>query len=72
MPLTIDNVRSESYPFSRFLYLVINKKPGEPLPTLEREFLRYILSEQGQEQVARDGYFPIREDMLLRQRRLVD
>ena len=72
VPLTIDNVRSESYPFSRFLYLVINKKPGEPLPTLEREFLRYILSEQGQEQVSRDGYFPIREDMLLRQRRLVD
>ena len=72
VPLTIDNVRSESYPFSRFLYLVINKKPGEPLPTLEKEFLRYILSEQGQEQVSRDGYFPIREDMLLRQRRLVD
>ena len=52
-------------------YLVINKKPGEPLPTLEREFLRYILSKEGQRQVLRDGYFPIREDVLVRQRRLL-
>ncbi|MEE3058437.1 MAG: phosphate ABC transporter substrate-binding protein, partial [Pseudomonadota bacterium] len=62
----------ETYPFARFLYLVINKKPGEPLPTLEREFLRYILSQEGQQQVLRDGYFPIREDVLVRQRRLLD
>ncbi|MAF58949.1 MAG: hypothetical protein CMK03_13745, partial [Ponticaulis sp.] len=61
-----------TYPFARFLYLVINKKPGEPLPTLEREFLRYILSKEGQQQVVRDGYFPIREDVLVRQRRLLD
>ncbi|GGW80576.1 PstS family phosphate ABC transporter substrate-binding protein [Alteromonas halophila] len=72
IPLTMDTVRDESYPFSRFLYLVINKKPGEPLPTLEREFLRFVLSKQGQQQVRRDGYFPVREDVLLRQRRLLD
>lgn len=72
IPLSIETVRNETYPFSRFLYLVINKKPGEPLPTLEREFLRYILSKEGQRQVVRDGYFPIREDVLVRQRRLLD
>lgn len=72
IPLSIETVRNESYPFARFLYLVINKKPGEPLPTLEREFLRFILSKEGQAQVIRDGYFPIREDVLLRQRRLLD
>ncbi|WP_235207790.1 MULTISPECIES: PstS family phosphate ABC transporter substrate-binding protein [unclassified Alteromonas] len=71
IPLSIDTVRDETYPFARFLYLVVNKKPGEPLPTLEREFIRYILSQQGQNQVVRDGYFPIREDVLLRQRRLL-
>lgn len=72
IPLTIDTVRNETYPFARFLYLVINKKPGEPLPTLEREFLRFILSKEGQQQVVRDGYFPIREDVLMRQRRLIN
>ena len=30
------------------------------------------LSKQGQVQVQRDGYFPVREDVLLRQRRLLD
>ena len=72
IPLTSDTVRNETYPFSRFLYLVINKAPGKPLPVLEREFLRFILSRQGQQQVARDGYFPVRDDVLLRQRRLID
>ncbi len=72
IPLTMKTVRDETYPYARYLYLVINKAPNQPLPTLEREFLRYILSRQGQQQVQRDGYFPVREDVLLRQRRLLD
>ena len=71
IPLTLDTVRNETYPYARFLYLVINKAPGEPLPKLEREFLRFILSKQGQQQVQKDGYFPVRDDVLLRQRRLI-
>ena len=71
VPLTSETVQNETYPFSRFLYLVVNKAPGEPLPKLESEFLRYVLSQRGQQQVARDGYFPIREDMLNRQMRVV-
>ncbi|GGF68907.1 PstS family phosphate ABC transporter substrate-binding protein [Alteromonas lipolytica] len=71
IPLTSETVQNESYPFSRFLYLVVNKAPGEPLPKLEREFLRYVLSARGQQQVERDGYFPIRQDMLKLQLRLV-
>ena len=72
IPLTTQTVRDETYPYARYLYLVVNKEPGKPLPTLEREFLRYVLSKQGQLQVQRDGYFPVREDVLLRQRRLLD
>ena len=45
IPLTIDSVREERYPFSRFLYIVVNKSPDEALPVLEREFLRFILSQ---------------------------
>lgn len=71
IPLTSATVQDETYPFSRFLYLVVNKAPGEPLPKLEREFLRYVLSSRGQMQVERDGYFPIRADMLNRQLRLL-
>ncbi|MBU3020993.1 PstS family phosphate ABC transporter substrate-binding protein [Aestuariibacter sp. A3R04] len=72
IPLTTETVRNETYPYTRYLYLVVNKAPGKPLPTLEREFIRYVLSRQGQEQVKRDGYFPVREDVLLRQLRMLD
>ena len=71
IPLTIDSVREERYPFSRFLYIVVNKSPDEALPVLEREFLRFILSQEGQRLVQRDGYFPIRDDMVSRQRKML-
>ena len=69
IPLNVETVREQQYPFTRFLYLVINKSPDEPLPTLVREFLTFVLSDTGQKLVARDGYFPIKETLLLRQRR---
>lgn len=72
IPLTTQSVRNEIYPYARYLYLVVNKAPGKPLPTLEREFIRYVLSKQGQEQVKRDGYFSVREDVLLRQVRMLE
>lgn len=48
-----------SYPFTRFLYVYVNKKPDSPLPPLEREFLKLVLSESGQEIVEKDGYVPL-------------
>ena len=47
------------YPLSRFLYIYVNKTPGKSLNPLTREFLRFILSRQGQEVVAKEGYYPI-------------
>lgn len=67
-----DNVRSGQYPFTRFLYIMINKTPGEPLPTLQREFLRFVLSAEGQQLVSRDGYFPVSQDVIQRQLRLLN
>lgn len=56
---TYTNVLSGKYPLSRMLYVYVAKKPGEPLPTLEREFIRFILSKEGQEIVVKDGYLPL-------------
>ncbi len=69
IPLNVETVREQQDPFTRVLYLVITKSPDEPLPTLVREFLTFVLSDTGQKLVARDGYFPIKETLLLRQRR---
>ncbi len=54
-----DNAYSGSYPLSRFLFVYVNKAPGKGLDPLTREFVRLILSRQGQEVVIKDGYFPI-------------
>lgn len=67
VPLNIQTVRSGAYPLSRYLYVIVNKPPEKALPKLEFEFLRFILSKQGQEMVKRDGYFPISEELIKRQ-----
>ena len=53
------------YPLSRFLFVYVNKKPGEPLPTLVHEFVRFVESKQGQEIVVKDGYFPLKAEMTM-------
>ena len=53
------NVVSGDYPLSRFLYLYIVKAPGKPLDPLVREFLKFVLSKEGQEIVVKDGYLPL-------------
>lgn len=56
---TPDNAYSGEYPLSRFLYVYINVKPGTKLDPLRREFVKYIFSKQGQQDVIKDGYFPV-------------
>ncbi len=56
---TMQNVVSGKYPLSRFLYIYINKAPGKPLDPLVREFLKFVLSREGQEVVIKDGYLPL-------------
>lgn len=47
------------YPLSRFLYVYINKHPNKEMLPLEREFVRFVLSKNGQDVVAHDGYVPV-------------
>jgi phosphate transport system substrate-binding protein len=53
------NVTSSKYPLSRFLYIYVNKAPGKPLDPLVKEYLKLILSKDGQEVVVKDGYLPL-------------
>jgi phosphate transport system substrate-binding protein len=52
-------VYSAKYPLSRFLYVYVNKAPNKGLDPLTKEFLKLILSKEGQEVVVKDGYFPL-------------
>ena len=56
---TMDNCLTGDYPLARFLYVYVNKKPNEPLDKLTQEFLKFVLSREGQEIVVKDGYFPL-------------
>ena len=58
---TPENCLSGDYPLARFLYIYVNKNPGRPMDKLTAEFLRFVLSRQGQEVVVKDGYFPLPE-----------
>jgi phosphate transport system substrate-binding protein len=54
-----DNAYNGSYPLARFLYVYINKAPGKALDPMTREFVKLVVSKDGQEAVMKDGYFPI-------------
>lgn len=56
---TPENALSGNYPLSRYLYIYVNKVPNKPLAPLEAEFIKMILSKEGQEIVIKDGYIPL-------------
>ncbi len=60
------NCLSGDYPLARLLYIYINKNPVEELNTLTREFLKFVLSKQGQEIVVKDGYYPLPAEIAAR------
>ncbi|EGN75196.1 phosphate binding protein [Idiomarina sp. A28L] len=50
---------SGEYPLSRFLYVYVNKHPNRPLDPVTAEFVKLILSYEGQKIVNNDGYVPL-------------
>ncbi len=56
---TYEEVTSGKYPLSRFLYMYVNKAPGKALDPLALEFLKLVMSKEGQEVVVKDGYMPL-------------
>lgn len=60
------NAIDGSYPLARVLYMYVNKRPNQPLPPLEREFVKLVLSKQGQEIVVKDGFVPLPASMAMK------
>ncbi|MCL4806381.1 MAG: phosphate ABC transporter substrate-binding protein [Thermoanaerobaculia bacterium] len=58
-PATPEEAYAGTYPLARFLYVYVNRAPGKPLDPLVGEFLKLVLSREGQEVVVKDGYFPL-------------
>jgi len=69
---TAENVYKGTYPLARFLFVYINKEPGKPLDPLVREFLKFVLSKEGQEIVVKDGYLPLPAKVAAEERRKLE
>ena len=61
---TVDNVYAGTYPLSRYLYLYVNKAPGRPFDPLVQQFLTYVLSQEGQQVVVKDGFIPLLKEIV--------
>ncbi|MCK6478768.1 MAG: phosphate ABC transporter substrate-binding protein [Planctomycetes bacterium] len=68
---TPENAYTGEYPLARFLWLYVNHKPGSSMDPLRREFIRYIMSQEGQLDVVKDGYFPLTADLAKEQLRKI-
>jgi phosphate transport system substrate-binding protein len=58
-----ENLIERNYPLTRLIPAVYDQPPGKLIEPRVREFLRYVLSRQGQEAVVRDGrYLPLMKE----------
>ena len=64
----IDNIQNGSYPLLTQVYFYTTVLPGQKMDPMVKEFLRFILSQEGQAEVQRDGkYLPLTADMVREQ-----
>ena len=70
---TLESFRNRSYPLVTGLYIYLNREPGKPLAPRLKEFLTYILSDEGQQRVAEDGmYIPLTAELAREQLKKID
>jgi phosphate transport system substrate-binding protein len=57
---TREAVQNHTYPLSRSIFMFIKRAPGQPLEPKVREFMRFVLSRQGQQVVDKQNvYLPL-------------
>ncbi|MDB5906433.1 MAG: phosphate transporter substrate-binding protein [Massilia sp.] len=71
--LTLDNVQSRNYPLIRDVYYYLKREKGKPIDPKAKEFLRYVLSREGQTAIQRDGkYLPLTPEAAREQLKKLD
>lgn len=55
-----ENFQKRLYPLTRSIFIYLNRIPGQPVDPKLKEFLRYVLSREGQQELVRHGrYLPL-------------
>jgi phosphate transport system substrate-binding protein len=57
VPRSLETVRDNTYPLTHHVYFYFNRDPGKPVDPRIEEFLRFVLSRQGQALIEREGRF---------------
>jgi phosphate transport system substrate-binding protein len=62
---TLETIRDHTYPLYAEYYFYFNREPGKPMDPKVDEFLHFILSQEGQGEVQREGrYLPLTADVV--------
>jgi phosphate transport system substrate-binding protein len=62
------NLISQNYPLTRIIPAFFDRAPGQPVDPKVREFLRYVLSREGQQALLQEsGYLPLGVDAIREQ-----
>ncbi|HKN26725.1 MAG TPA: substrate-binding domain-containing protein [Roseiarcus sp.] len=54
-----ESAYSGDYPLARYLRLYLNKKPDQPVDPLIADFIRFVLSKDGQLLAIKSGFYPV-------------
>ena len=68
-----EDVARAAYPLSRLVYINLNKAPGKALNPVLDEFVRFILSREGQQIILNEAIFiPLRAEQAAGSRALLE
>jgi phosphate transport system substrate-binding protein len=70
---TKENILNRTYPLTRVVYAFLNRAPGKPVGPKVEDFLRYILSREGQRDVISEGaYLPLPAQIVAEQLKRIE
>jgi phosphate transport system substrate-binding protein len=70
---TIDSLRDRTYPMFDEIFAYADAEPGKPLDPKVKEYLRFIVSREGQTEVMKDGkYLPLTAEVARAQLKKLD
>ncbi|MDD3180576.1 MAG: substrate-binding domain-containing protein [Opitutaceae bacterium] len=70
---TLETVHDRTYPLFNQQFFYLNRNPGQPVEPKAYEFLHYILSQEGQDCIQREGrYLPLTAAVVREQLRKLD
>jgi phosphate transport system substrate-binding protein len=70
---SVKSFHDDTYPLNNSVFLYVHRPPGTALPPRVKEFLRFVLSREGQEIVAKDRmWIPLSAESAAKELRKLD